>query len=133
MTYYLLKSEPNDYSIQDLEKDKKTVWDGVKNNLALKHLKEIRKGDLCFIYHTGKERQITGLAEAVSDAYIENPELKNSYVVDVKFLNTYNKPLTLKEFKEDKRFEGFDLLRLSRLSVMPVPEPYLEHILDQLS
>jgi predicted RNA-binding protein with PUA-like domain len=133
MTYYLLKSEPNDYSIHDLEKDKKTVWDGVKNNLALKHLKEIRKGNLCFIYHTGKERQITGLAEAVSDAYLENPDIKNSYVVDIKFLNTYNKPLTLKEFKEDKRFEGFDLLRLSRLSVMPVPESYLKYILDHLS
>jgi len=133
MTYYLLKSEPNDYSIENLEKDQHTVWDGVRNNLALKHLKEIRKGDMCFIYHTGKEKQIVGLAEAISDAYLQIPDVKNTYVVDVKFINRYNNPLTLKEVKSEEAFEGFDLVRLSRLSVMPVVEPYLNLILERLS
>jgi len=133
MTYYLLKSEPNDYSIENLEKDQHTVWDGVRNNLALKHLKEIRKGDMCFIYHTGKEKQIVGLAEAISDAYLQIPDVKNTYVVDVMFINRYNNPLTLKEVKSEEAFEGFDLVRLSRLSVMPVVEPYLNLILERLS
>lgn len=133
MTYYLLKSEPNDYSIENLEKDQHTVWDGVRNNLALKHLKEIRKGDMCFIYHTGKEKQIVGLAEAISDAYLQIPDVKNTYVVDVKFVKKYDSPLTLKEVKSEEAFEGFDLVRLSRLSVMPVVEPYLNLILERLS
>lgn len=133
MTYYLLKSEPNDYSIDDLERDHNTVWDGVKNNLALKYLKDIKKGDKCFIYHTGKEKQIVGLSEAITDAYIENQDVKNSYVVDVKFLEKYQNPLTLKQIKDNDQFEGFDLIRLSRLSVMPVKENYLKLILNSVS
>ena len=83
--YWLLKTEPSDYSYADLKKDKKTIWDGVSNNLALKHLRNMKKGDLAFIYHTGKERTLVGVAEVVSNPY-PDPKKKDPMlaVVDVK-------------------------------------------------
>lgn len=121
---YLLKTEPSEYGIDQLERDVQCVWDGVENALALKCLRAIRRGDQCFIYHTGKEKRIVGLAEATTDAY----ERAGAWVVDVKFVRRFAQPLALAQMKRLKAFENFDLLRLPRLSVMPVPDAIAEEI-----
>jgi|AFSR01.1.fsa_nt_gi predicted RNA-binding protein with PUA-like domain len=126
--YYLLKTEPNEYSISQLEQETQCVWDGVENALALKHLRAIRNGDKCFIYHTGKEKQIVGLAEAISDSYQQHL----AWVVEIKFVQRYAQPLSLAQMKADTVFQKFDLLRLPRLSVMPVPELIVKEILKRV-
>ena len=125
VNYWLAKQEPNGprgYNILQLQKDKKTVWDGVHNNLALKHIRNMKKGDLVFFYHTGEERQIVGIMSVISDPY-PNPEEYNErfVVVNVKFKKLFKNPVTLDEMKEQKKFKSWELLRISRLSVMPVP------------
>ncbi|MBI4528355.1 MAG: EVE domain-containing protein [Deltaproteobacteria bacterium] len=120
---WLFKTEPTAYSYPQLEKDKRTVWDGVKNNLALKHLGGIKKGDQILIYHTGEEKAAVGIAEALSDAY-PDPEKKDPklLVVDIKPLRRLSRPVTLAEIKADPKLAKFDLVRLPRLSVMLVTE-----------
>ena len=120
---WLFKSEPSSYSFQRLQQDKRTVWDGVKNNLALKHLSGVKKGDWILIYHTGDEKSAVGVAQALSAAYPdpgkEDPKL---VVVDVKPIEPLSRPVTLAEMKANPKLAKFDLLRLPRLSVMPVSE-----------
>ena len=119
--YWLLKTEPSVYSYADLERDKRTVWDGVANPLALKHLRAMKKGDLAFVYHTGDEKQIVGIAEVVSDAY-PDPKQNDArlVVVGLKPHKRLFKPVTLAEVKARKEFADFELVRMGRLSVMPV-------------
>jgi predicted RNA-binding protein with PUA-like domain len=120
---WLFKTEPSVYSFQQLEKDKKTMWDGVKNNLALKNLKDINKGDPILIYHTGDEKAAVGVARALSDAY-PDPSQKNPklLVVDIEALKPLPRPVTLAEVKANKKLANFDLVRLSRLSIMKVSD-----------
>jgi len=126
-TRWLFKTEPSVYSYQQLEKDKKTMWDGVANNLALKHLKDIKKGDLILIYHTGEERQAVGIARALSGAY-PDPSKGNlrMLVVDIEAVKPLPKPVTLAEVKANKKLANFDLVRLSRLSIMKVTDEQWE-------
>lgn len=120
---WLLKTEPGEYSFDDLVRDKATVWDGVRNPLALTHLREIRKGDQLLIYHTGAVRAVMGLARAVSDPYPDPAQQDpKRVVVDVAPTRRLAQPITLEAIKADPKFRGFELLRLPRLSVMPVPE-----------
>ena len=123
MAYWLLKTEPTTYSYEDLIKDKKTSWDGVTNALALKHIRNMKKGDLAFIYHSGKEKQIVGISEIITNPY-PDPKQKDSKLVimDLKPKEKLEKPVTLTEIKSDKRFSDFALVRISRLSVMPVSD-----------
>ncbi|NTV45868.1 MAG: EVE domain-containing protein [Chlorobiales bacterium] len=131
--YYLLKTEPEAYSIDDLKRDGETVWDGVKNNLALQNLRKIQKGDYCFIYHTGKEKQLVGLAVATSDSYLPQGESNSALAVfKLRFSKKYLLPLTLEQMKANDLFKGFDLIRLPRLSVMQVPDPYLKEIITRI-
>jgi len=118
---WLFKTDPDTYSFADLERDGKTVWDGVSNNLALKHLRSVKKGDLVLIYHTGDERSIVGLAEALSDPY-PDPKQKDPRltVVDVKAGEKLARAVSLDEMKKQAGLKDFALLRLPRLSVMPV-------------
>ena len=122
MAKWLFKTEPDDYSYDDLERDGRTIWDGVKNNWALKNLRGVHKGDQALIYHTGKERAVTGMAEVVSDPYpdpeADDPKL---VVVDIVPVGTWPQPVTLAAIKADSAFSDFALVRFSRLSVMPVP------------
>jgi predicted RNA-binding protein with PUA-like domain len=106
-----------------LEQDKKAVWDGVSNALALKHLRSMKRGDLAFIYHTGDEKQIVGIAEVTSDPYTD-PKEKDArlVVVDLKPRERLTRPVTLSEVKADAEFRDFELVRMGRLSVMPVSE-----------
>ena len=124
--FWLAKQEPSGprgYSFSTLKKEKKTVWDGVHNNLALKHMKNMKKGDLVFYYHTGDERQMVGIMEITSKPY-PNPKEDNErfVVVDVKYKKPLKRPVTLDEMKKQKKFKNWELLKISRLSVMPVPK-----------
>ena len=124
--YWLAKKEPSGprgYNILQLKEDKKTIWDGVHNNLALKHIRNMKKGDLVFFYHTGNERQVVGIMSVTSNPY-PNPEEDNErfVVVDVKFKSLLAKSVGLDEIKKQKGLENWELLRISRLSVMPVPK-----------
>ena len=126
VNYWLAKQEPSGprgYNILKLKEDKKTIWDGVHNNLALKHIRNMKKGDLVFFYHTGDERQVVGIMSVTSNPY-PNPEEDNErfVVVDVKFKNLLAKSVGLDEIKKQKGLENWELLRISRLSVMPVPK-----------
>ncbi len=127
MNFFLLKTEPDDYNIDTLARDGETVWDGVENALALKHLRAVKKGDKCFIYHTGKEKRIVGLAEAIADASNEKDA-----TCQLKFLEKFVTPLSLAEMKNDDVFQAFELLRLPRLSVMPVPNSIVQEILKRV-
>ena len=106
-----------------LKKDKKTVWDGVHNNLALKYINNMKKGDLILFYHSGDEKQVVGIMQVSSKPY-SNPEETNErfVVVDVKYKKELQNPVTLSEMKKQKKFKNWELLRISRLSVMPVPK-----------
>jgi len=118
---WLFKEEPTHYGYEALESDRKTMWDGVKNNLALKHLRLVKKGDLFFYYHTGKEKQVVAIAKAVSDAYA-NPEADDPRlaVVDVAPVKRLPNPVTLAAIKAYPKLADLALVRISRLSVMPV-------------
>ena len=133
VNYWLAKQEPSGprgYNILQLKKDKKTIWDGVHNNLALKHIRNMRKGDLVFFYHTGDERQVVGIMSVTSNPY-PNPEEDNErfVVVDVKFKSLLAKSVGLDEIKKQKGLKNWELLRISRLSVMPVPKPIWDLII----
>ena len=133
MNYWLAKQEPSGprgYNILQLQKDKKTMWDGVHNNLALKHIRNMKKGDLIFFYHTGDERQVVGIMSVISNPY-PNPEEENKrfVVVDVKFKKLLKTPVTLDSIKKQKKFKDWELLRISRLSVMPVPKIIWDNII----
>jgi predicted RNA-binding protein with PUA-like domain len=133
MAHWLLKTEPDSYNWDALARDKKTVWDGVANTTALKHIRTIKKGDLALIYHTGDERAAVGIAEVISNPYPDPKEDDDRLVVfDVKPKKKLAQPVTLSDMKADKSFEGFDLLRISRLSVVPVPEKMWKRI-EELS
>jgi predicted RNA-binding protein with PUA-like domain len=120
---WLFKEEPTHYSFDALVKDKKAVWSGVKNPLAQKHLHAVRKGDRIFYYHTGDEKAVVGIAKALGDAY-PDPEDKTGKqaVVDVAPVKKLPRPVTLAEIKADPSFKDFPLVRISRLSVMPVTD-----------
>jgi len=123
MAQWLVKEEPEHYSYDQLEKDRKTVWAGVKNPLAQKHLRTIRKGDRIFYYHTGKEKAVVATARAAGDAYPDPKDASGKlYVVDVVADKKLPRPVTLAEIKADRAFASFALVRMSRLSVMPVTD-----------
>jgi predicted RNA-binding protein with PUA-like domain len=130
MAYWLLKTEPDNYSYFDLERDGSTIWDGVNNALALKHLRTMQIGDLALIYHTGKERQVMGVAQIISKPYAD-PALNDDkrVVVQVRSHRKVPQPVTLAQIKQDENFTDFDLLRLQRLSVVPVSSCHWQHIL----
>ena len=127
MAYWLFKQEPSSYSYSQLEKDGKTTWDGVANNLALKHLRGVKKGDKVFFYHTGDEKSIVGIMQALSAPYAD-PKDQSLVVVDVQAISRLPKPVSLQAIKADVYFSSWELVRISRLSVMPVPEPLWKRV-----
>jgi predicted RNA-binding protein with PUA-like domain len=123
MARWLLKTEPDCYAWDNLVKDKRTVWDGVTNALALKHIRSMKKGDLALVYHTGDQRAAVGIAEIVTNPY-PDPDQKDErlVVVDLKPKSKLEQPVTLSDIKADPAFAGWDLLRIGRLSIVPVPD-----------
>ena len=126
-----MKEEPEHYGYDQLERDRKTVWAGVRNPLAQKHLRTIRKGDRIFYYHTGKEKAVVAIARALGDAYPDPADSAGkSYVVDVAPEKRLARPVTLAAIKADRAFASFALVRMSRLSVMPVSDAEWTRIVD---
>ncbi len=120
---WLFKEEPEHYNFDDLVRDKKTEWSGVRNPLAQKHLRGVRKGDLIFYYHTGDEKAVVGIAKALSNAYNDPDDSSGKLaVVDVGPVKKLPRPVTLAEIKGNLKFKDFPLVRMGRLSVMPVPD-----------
>jgi len=118
---WLFKEEPTHYSFDALVKDKKAVWSGVRNPLAQKHLRSVKKGDAIFYYHTGDEKSVVGIARAMGDAYPDpGDKTGKAAVVDVAPVKKLARPVALAEIKADPAFKDFALVRISRLSVMPV-------------
>jgi predicted RNA-binding protein with PUA-like domain len=119
--YWILKTEPSTYSYDQLEREKRAVWDGVKNNLALKHIRQMTPGDRVFIYHTGDEKAIIGMAEVGSVPY-PDPKQKDPklVVVDLSVAGRLPKPIPLATIKADPAFADLALVRMGRLSVVPV-------------
>lgn len=131
MAYWLLKTEPSVYSFGDLERLGKDMWEGVRNAVAQKNLRNIRTGDLAFIYHTGDERAVFGIAKVVSDPYPDPTADSPKHVtVDVVPVRRLERPIELSEIKERQEFTGWELVRIGRLSVMPVPEPLWHQLLE---
>ena len=132
MNYWLLKQEPSVYNFDKLVKDKKTVWDGVHNNLALKHMRSIRKGDKAIFYHTGNERQAVGIVDIVTNPYSNPKEPDKRFIVlDVKVSRRLERSVTLDEIKSDQKFKDWELVRNSRLSAMPVPKNLWDEIIKK--
>ena len=120
---FLFKEEPTHYSYDDLVREKKTRWSGVKNPLAQKHLRSVKKGDPILYYHTGDEKAIVAIAKAAGDAYPDPADKSGKlYAVDVMPVQKLKRPVTLAEIKAKPAFKDFPLVRISRLSVMPVSD-----------
>ncbi len=119
--YWLLKSEPNTWSWQDQNNVKKDMWDGVRNYQARNNLIKMKKGDLCFFYHSVKERKIVGIVKVVKEHYQDpTDKLKKFVVVDVAKYKTLKYPVSLDKIKSEKKLSHLALIKQSRLSVMPI-------------
>jgi predicted RNA-binding protein with PUA-like domain len=125
MTYFLAKTDPETYSIDDLEKQKTTPWDGVTNPQAVRAIRDMRPGDKVFIYHSGGQSGVVGLARVVSEP---RPDPKNakSAVADFEFLTRLDPSVTLAEIKQSKQFDDWALVRQGRLSTMVAPEKFVD-------
>ena len=118
--YWLLKTEPTDYSFDDLVEDGHVVWDGVRNPVAQKHMRAVMPGDQAFVYHTGREKAIVGIARVESAAYRDPSSDLDLVAFDISPLDRLHRPVTLAEIKTSREFDTWELVRLPRLSVMPV-------------
>jgi predicted RNA-binding protein with PUA-like domain len=126
---WLFKEEPTHYSFDDLVRDGKTSWTGVKNPLAQKHLRAVKKGDRIFFYHTGDEKAVVGIARAAGAAYADPADKTGKlYAVDVEPVKKLKQPVTLAAVKADKAFADLPLVRMPRLSVMPVSDEVWDRI-----
>lgn len=126
---WLFKEEPSHYSYDAFAKDKRAVWSGVRNPVAQRHLHAVKKGDRIFYYHTGDEKAVVGIAKAASNAYPDPDDPSGKWaVVDIVPVRRLTRPVTLKDIKADPSFKDFALVRISRLSVMPVTDDEWERI-----
>jgi len=123
MPSWLFKTEPSDYSFEQLSKDGRTNWTGVKNALALIHLRKVRRGDEILIYHTGTVKSIVGIARAVTDAQGDS--------VEIAPVRALRRAVPLAEIRSNPRFKDFDLIRISRLAVLPVSDDYWKELLQR--
>ena len=131
MAQWLVKEEPDHYDYGQLERDRRTVWAGVRNPLAQKHLRAIRTGDRIFYYHTGKEKAVVGVARALTDAYPDPADPSGKlYAVDIAPEGKLSRPVSLAAIKADRAFASFALVKMSRLSVMPVTDAEWTRITD---
>jgi len=123
MAYWLVKTEPQEYSFYDLQNAGGGRWDGVRNFLALKHIKAMLPGDHVFVYHTGKEKAVVGVAEVVSEPYADPAQTDDRFfVVDLAARYRLTRPVTLAVIKTLSEFPGWELVKQPRLSVVPVTE-----------
>jgi predicted RNA-binding protein with PUA-like domain len=124
MSFFLAKTDPDTYSIGNLEREQKTSWDGVTNPQAVRAIRQMRPGDLVFIYHSGGEAAVVGLARVVSEPR-DDPKNARSAVVDLQFLTRLDPPTTLSEIKGSQQFADWSLVRQARLSTMAAPDSFV--------
>lgn len=127
MNYFLAKTDPETYAIDDLERERRTVWDGVTNPQAVRAIRDMSAGDKVFIYHSGGQSAIVGLARVVSDAR-PDPKQPKSAVADFEFVRRLDPPVSLAEIKQSKLFDDWALVRQGRLSTMAAPEKFVSWI-----
>ena len=127
MKYFLAKTEPNEYSIDDLEKAGEDPWDGVTNPVAVKHLKSMEVGDQVLMYHSGKNPGVVGLAE-VSRVAEPDPKNARSWIPKFKFVKKFPFEVSLEEIKASHKFDDWALVRQGRLSTMPVPDEFISYL-----
>jgi predicted RNA-binding protein with PUA-like domain len=125
MNFFLVKSDPQSYSLDDLARDKKTVWDGVRNPQAIKTIQAMQPGDLVLVYHSQGQSAIVGLAKVISTAR-PDPNDPKSWVCDFEFVRKFSSPVTLSEIKETRQFNEWSLVKQGRLSTMPAPPAFIE-------
>lgn len=132
MAHWLFKTEPSEYSYADLVRDKHVVWEGVSNNTALIHLRAVKKGDTVIVYHSGKDKAAVGLAEVRRGSY-PDPKLGEvkRVVVDLKPVRAFATPLLLADFRIDPVLKSTELVRISRLSVMPLTAAQHARVLER--
>ncbi len=131
MANWLIKTEPSDFSYDDLVRAKRATWDGVANATALIHLRKMKKGDQALVYHTGNEKAVVAIAEIITNAYPDpkagDPKI---VVVDLKPKEKLKHPVSLKQIKADSVFADWELVKIGRLSVMPVPSTIWKKIIE---
>ena len=130
MTYFLAKTEPSSYSIDRFREELRTTWDGVKNPQALRAIRQMQPGDRVFIYHSGGESAIVGLAEVLS-ASRPDPNEPKSELIELKYLMHLSPPTTLAEIKKSEKFGDWALVRQSRLSTMEAPESFVAWVRER--
>ncbi len=134
MNYWLVKADPNtDYSIDDLQTDGETAWTGVHNNAAILHIQKMKIGDKVYFYHSQKEKSIVGLAQVSSEPYENKDDPRRSWAMKLEFVKKYTKPLSLNTIKTAPECQNFALVRIGRLSVMPVDTIVQSWLEKQLS
>ncbi len=125
MRYFLAKTDPGTYSVDDLERDQKTTWDGVTNPQAVRAIREMRPGDRVFIYHSGGVSGVVGIATVRSEPR-DDPKNPKSAVVDLEFNGRLEPPVSLAEIKQSKQFDDWALVRQGRLSTMAAPQEFVD-------
>ncbi|MBI1767709.1 MAG: EVE domain-containing protein [Bacteroidetes bacterium] len=128
MNYWLVKTEPETYSLDDLARDKKTTWDGVRNFQARSNLKGMKKGDLAFVYHTGDEKSVVGIAE-ITKEFFPDPKDKEWAAVEIGYKKKLKKPVTLASIKSEKKMANMYLVRAARLSVQSVTKEEFDFVM----
>jgi predicted RNA-binding protein with PUA-like domain len=129
MNYWLVKSEPETYSLDDLARDKKTTWDGVRNFQARNNLKAMKKGDLAFVYHSGEQKSVVGLAE-ITKEFFPDPKDKEWAAVEIGYQKKLKNPVSLSAIKAEKKLTNMYLVRAARLSVQPVTKEEFDRVLE---
>ncbi|MEX2247555.1 MAG: EVE domain-containing protein [Dehalococcoidia bacterium] len=130
MAYFLAKTDPDTYSLDDLKRDKKTEWDGVRNPMAISAIKQMKPGDTVFIYHSQGQTAVVGVAEVVSDPR-PDPNETRSWVADFRYVRHTARPVTLREIKESHKFDDWLLVRQGRLSTMQAPAAFAKWLEKQ--
>jgi predicted RNA-binding protein with PUA-like domain len=130
VAYFLAKTDPDTYSIEDLEKDGTTEWDGVRNPTAVGYIRTMKPGDTVIIYHSQSDKAVLGLAKVVSEPR-PDPNDDRSWVADFQFVQHAKKPVTLREIKDSHLFDDWALVRQGRLSTMPAPDAFWEWLVEQ--
>ena len=130
MTYFLAKTDPDTYSLDQLAREHRTVWDGVRNPQAVRTIQQMQPGDDVLIYHSGTEKAIVGLGRVVSEPR-PDPDDSKSWVVDIEFVRRLEKPVTLHEIKDTHLFDNWSLIRQSRLSTTDVPDAFVEWLKEK--
>lgn len=131
MAYWLVKADPDEYGAERLALEKRTAWTGIKNPTAQRHLRNMKKGDGVLLYHTGGEKAVVATAKIVKAPYADAADVAGKRVgVDLQFAGWLKRQVTLREIKSERTFAEFDLVRISRLSVMPVSEAHWRRLLE---